>query len=159
MTAPDPYGSHLPILERLVPAGSRAIEFGCGLHSTPFLVQRCSYVMSIEMQSEEWFHKVQDHLIKTIPGVNHSGRLALGPWAFLAIPLPPEPFDVAFVDGHGKSRFGVVNYLMRIGVPLIIAHDTEAKQYHWDRVGQHGYRRRDYTNLTPHTSAWTQIGK
>lgn len=156
--AQDGYGSHLPILDRVTKEGSRIIEFGAGLHSTPFFAKRGSFLFSIEMQDVKWLHKVRSEAFNSQPPPNVQLRAAIGPWAFLGVALPSEPFDLGFVDGHGKSRFGVVNYLMRLGVPIIVAHDTEALRYHWDRVATFGYRRRDYKNLTPHTSVWTKVG-
>ena len=141
-----------------MPEASRIIEFGCGMFSTPFFCERGRYVFSIEMQDPLWLRKVQDHLCE-IEVQQHTGVDAIGPWEFLKVPgiTANGPFDVGFVDGHGKTRWACVNLLMLLNVPLIIAHDTEAQRYGWHRVREHGYRRTDYKDLTPWTTVWEKV--
>jgi hypothetical protein len=152
----NPYATHLPVLEELVPHNCTAVEFGCGLHSTPFLLERCSYVLSIEMQKPEWIDTVHEHLDKNSPSLVHRWRgISLqGPWRFLGAEYPPK-IDFALVDGHKASRCWVVNFLMQLRVPIIVAHDTNARGYGWEHVVvQDGYQHRRYKDLTPHTDAW-----
>ena len=150
----DPYSTHMPILREYVPEGCRALEFGPGVYSTPFLLKRCAHVTSIEMQNELWYQR----LVHEIEAENWDLHLALGPWTFLSVAsLPVQKIDVALVDGHGDSRWGCVNLMMRLKVPVIIAHDTEPqhrRRYQWDRVIPVGYREEHYDHLTPHTTVW-----
>lgn len=164
----DPYSTHLPALREFVPHGTlHVIEFGCGLYSTPLLCERAASVLSIEMQDDKWLKKVREHLIEqgvdTSPHGEWEGIGCLGPWDWLRIDLDARSLDVdlcsvALVDGHGDSRWGVVNYLMRREVPVIIAHDTEARRYGWGKIEDHGrYKRTDFKDVRPWTTVWEKI--
>lgn len=145
----DPYGTHLPVL-RTLPHGLSVVEFGCGHHSTPHFIETQASVISIEMQDPHWFFAVkQDYGHHS----NWKGFAAIGPWRFLEIPLP-DRIDIGFVDGHKASRWGCVNYLMRLRVPIIVAHDTQAPGYAWGGINPEGYVRKDHTELTPWTTVW-----
>lgn len=137
-------------------ANGVAVEFGCGMHSTPLLLEKCTQVMSIEMQDSKWLSTVDKHLIG-------KGRFtpawtavdSVGPWEFLSLYYPRD-IDFAFIDGHKASRWACVNLMMMLGVPTIVAHDTEAPQYGWQKVRAGGYTEKVYQDLTPHTTVWTK---
>ncbi len=150
----DPYATHLPTLERVVTADSHVVEFGCGIHSTPFLVSRAKSVMSIEQMNEEWIAKA-----RAIIGENRKWNpiLALGPWAFMNVILPTI-VDVAFVDGIPSTRWACVCLMMRLRIPVIVAHDTEFRRpYGWNHIHESGYVVTTDKTHTPWTTTWTRI--
>lgn len=146
----DPYATHLPILEALVKSGDHAVEFGCGVHSTPFLLGRCASLMSVEQSSSAWIEKVRE--ITGSP-LHWSPLLALRS-DFMAVDYP-EKIDVAFVDGLPATRWACVLLMMQMRVPVIIAHDTETeKLYGWSRIRKAGYEQQIHRDLTPWTTVW-----
>jgi len=151
----DPYSTHMGFLEQH--AHGMVVEFGCGLHSTPLLLEKANYVMSIEMQDAAWIGVVENSLRGGRAGMHKWQAInAVGPWAFLEL-YYPEKIDVAFIDGHRASRWACVNLMMMLDVPVIIAHDTEAKQYGWGKVRDGGYKMVTHKELTPWTTVWTKI--
>ncbi len=149
------YGTHLPILDKVVPENSCAVEFGMGHYSTPFFLKRCRTLISIEMQSSEWYRKCLDEyrLLAEENGVTWTTEELIGPWQFLKYRFSKSP-DVAFIDGHGKSRWGCVNLMMTLRVPIIVAHDVDGIRYRWDLVNPEGYTQEIFSDKKPWTAVW-----
>lgn len=147
----DGYSTHLPYLKEF--AEGVAVEFGSGKYSTPLLLKQCDYVMSIEMQDGAWLERVRNEFVSEEDKLKWHGVRRLGAWQFLGLEYP-KVIDFGFVDGHGKSRFGCVNFLMRMNCPVILAHDMNGISYRWDLVNPIGYTRFDFKRYTNYTSAW-----
>jgi rubredoxin len=153
----DGYGSHLPVLELLTPEGGRALETGCGLYSTAFFVERCSYVLSYEMQEPAWAERVLKEL-------NNPANLDLivSPGAAHTIMLMEElepNFDIALIDGHGESRPEQAMSAMELA-PIVVCHDTEAGAwgYHWERIkAPAGWERYDVHWTSPECRVYSRI--
>ena len=60
------------------------------------------------------------------------------------------------MDGHRESRPECINFLMSKGCRVIVAHDTEHRNYGWGRVKDVGYRRIDYKERTPWATVWVK---
>lgn len=154
----SPYSTHMPVLATLVQPHQRVVEFGCGEFSTPFFCKNAASVLSIEMQNAEWLHRVWQGIHLDSLDENLRMLTAIGPWKWLEVPFDKfGPFDLALVDGHKKSRWGCINFLMSLNVPVIVAHDTEAPQYDWFRVRTGGYRTEVFDEHTPWTTVWKKI--
>lgn len=148
----NPYSSHLPALRTILARHPVAtvVEFGMGLFSTELFLTHCHRVMSVEMQSEDWYHR----MIKLYQPV-HTWEpvLSLGARGFADLSYPQD-IDLIFVDGHGESRPEVINFAVQRGCGIIVAHDTEARGYGWERVRAPGYDRHNF-GLSPDVSMWT----
>jgi len=129
------------------------VEFGMGLFSTPFFLERCNEVLSVEMQSEKWYNLIYS---------KYGDRTSWHPVKFIhpyhAIDWMQEAkFDLCFVDGHINSRPECINLAC---APIIVAHDTECQAYGWQRVSlPEGYKEIKHTKQTPHTTVWIDEGK
>ncbi len=121
--------SHMPILEFLLDRFEvkTALEFGCGLYSTPLLVKHCDYVESREMNSEEWLAKVKDHFWNSGIDTLHWTALWMeGPtFALDGGPhAPSNKFDLVLCDGHGDTRARQAACMInRAGI--IVVHDSQ----------------------------------
>lgn len=149
----DNYSTHLPLLEKifsLIDKPNIVLEFGMGNFSTEFFIDRSEKIISIEMQSEEWYHNIVE---KFSNKKNWSPYLYLGPNSFIEFDFPSV--DLCFVDGHGETRPECVNHMMNLNCPIIIAHDTETDSYGWYRVNQKNYKRFDYKKFNVWTTVWT----
>jgi hypothetical protein len=110
----------------------RVIEFGMGLYSTPFFLERECAVHSVEMQSEEWYKEVVDRYGDSN---NLTPYLYVGPNKFLnEIGVEAGRYDFAFVDGHLLTRPECINACFEAGIPIVATHDFEDPQYGWERV-------------------------
>ena len=126
--------SHLPVLARLVKHGDRVLEFGCGIASTPFLLSKCSAVVSIEMQSREWFEYVSGLFADNPRSERHYAEGATRALSYIeALARLSRRFDVVLVDGHGDSRPEQVRMATMI-TDVIVCHDTQEPGYRWDKV-------------------------
>ena len=123
--------SHLPILERIfkIKPINTVLEFGMGMGSTPFFLNNAKHLTSIEMQSKEWYDRVVDNYGHYSHFKPH---IALGPYAYADVTLEP-PYDLIFVDGHGDSRWKVINDMFN-HTSLMVIHDTQQPSYGWDKV-------------------------
>ncbi len=145
--------THLPILTELFKMKDvqTVLEYGMGYGSTPFFFDKCKTVVSVEMQNEEWFHKISSSFIKK----GFTPLLSIGPFSYRDLPVDAleERYDLIFVDGHGSSRWDVINDSFG-KTDIIVAHDTQEKGYSWDRVllpeGWEWIDIRDY-------SVWTSV--
>jgi hypothetical protein len=144
----DPYATHLPVLHSYVQPGDRAVEFGMGIYSTPFLLSRCHSVMSVEQSSPEWLGQIQE--LTGSPA--HWTPVLAGGSDFMVVEYPAE-IDVAFIDGSPPTRWACICLMMQLRARTIIAHDTE-KPYDWERIRIAGYSRTIHKELTPWTTVW-----
>ena len=130
------YASHLGILGEVcdVLKPRDAIEFGCGYHSTPYLLDRCEELLSIEL-NREWLYKVEERLTESqrkrwvrmpitnellvwlMPGVMHETGLVL-------------------VDGADyRARKDVAQACMLFQTArVVVCHDSERMEYNYDQV-------------------------
>ena len=124
----------------------KVLEFGCGLYSTSFFINKGCELTSIEMQNEDWQRKVQE----VFPRADI--RLALGPDEWRKLKLD-DRYDLIFVDGHGDSRPECMMWA-KDHTDLIIAHDTEHPYYCWDRADMAGFIKTEYKDNPPWTTVW-----
>ena len=151
----DAYSTHIPVFEKLFATKkfSRILEFGLGFGSTPFLLEHCDHLTSIEMQSKEWYEKVHLELKNNPKWESH---MAIGPYEFQRLGLAEESYDLVFVDGHGDSRPEIINRFFG-KCNTIITHDFETESYRWYLIQQpQEYARYVYTNLNPYTALFTK---
>lgn len=151
----DKYSTHLPVFEKLFghKKYSKVLEFGLGFSSTPFLLKNCDNLTSIEMQSEEWYKKVNRELKDEL---NWRSYLALGPFEFEQIEVINESYDLIFVDGHLSSRPEIINRYFN-KCDTIVTHDFEASIYRWNLIEiPFDYSKFVYTKLNPHTAIFTK---
>jgi hypothetical protein len=127
----DVYSTHIPVLEQTLDYLNpvTVVEFGPGNYSTALFADACQNVLTIEMQSNEWYESIVNR---------YKGRdsvsivKSLSPIDFVYLDYP-ENIDMVFVDGHGSSRPAVINFFADRAA-TIIAHDTEQPTYGWDKV-------------------------
>lgn len=151
------YSTHLPVLQKLFELVKieTVFEFGMGLFSTRFFEEHAKRVISIEMNKESWFDKVN----------------ASGSWNNVTLHYMPGPtdaveylassdekWDLVFVDGHADGRSQGINAAFE-KTGLIVVHDTEtafAKRdpYRWSLVKA----RPDFIWLDVFTTVpWTSV--
>ena len=129
---PYNYSSHLLIFERVFETFEikRALEFGIGKFSTPFLVKNAKMVVSVEQESKEWYETIKkqinssswNHIFQPDPQVVFEKFDALN-----------ENFDLVFSDGAVKTRCLVANLAMERNVPVVVLHDAEKVWfYQWN---------------------------
>jgi hypothetical protein len=153
----DLYSTHLQYLQDIFEIKGRQkyiLEFGPGRFSTNLFIENGERVISIEMQSEQWYNDVVD-LYKD--KVNWCGYKCLGPWNFLDQVAMNETPDLSFVDGHGESRPECINLMMDLRSPIIVAHDTELEDpYNWSRVKtNNGYYKLTFNEHPNWTTLYT----
>jgi len=128
------YGSHLPILNmlfRAYPSIEHVVEFGMGNFSTKyFMCQQCE-LMSVEMQSEEWFAKMSAELMNEAKE-HWTPVLALGATEWKTLKYP-DVVNLCFVDGHAESRADCVQFMFDKAM-IIVCHDFECPVYEWSRI-------------------------
>ena len=149
------YSTHIPVFEKLfeVKKYSKILEFGLGFGSTPFFLQNCDSLTSIEMQSAEWYQKVFEVYKNETKWKSY---MAIGPYAFQDISSLNESYDLVFVDGHGDSRPEIINYFFD-KCDTIVTHDFETPSYRWHLIQQpHNYKRIVYDRLNPFTAIFTK---
>jgi len=123
--------SHIPVLEKLFQLYpiKTVLEFGMGFGSTPFFLNKGVRLISVEMQNKEWYDKVIDRhpASRTFEPI-----LSIGPMAYKTIQLDGW-YDLIFIDGHGDSRWSVINDVFP-HTDLIAVHDTQEDSYGWNKV-------------------------
>lgn len=132
MTAPimmgidSPTGSHLPELTaamQALPPGSRVVEHGAGLYSTPLLAKFDEiWVMCVEPHEgwREWARWIYD-----------DQAVMVDSWK-RAVP-EIATVDLVFIDGPANERGPLLQKALEAHVPTIIVHDTEERE--WDFYG------------------------
>lgn len=149
------YSTHLPLFQKLfnIKKFSKILEFGLGFGSTPFLLQHCDHLTSIEMQSKDWYEKVYEEFKNEKKWNCH---LSLGPFECYNLPVLNEKYDLVFVDGHGDSRPELVNKFFN-KCDVIVAHDYETPSYRWNLINKPvEYSKYIYTELNPYTVIFTK---
>lgn len=95
----DVYATHMTVLCHIVTRLDiqSVFEFGSGLNSTQLFVSHCRRVLSIEMQSREWYDKVRGRFYGR-PNFNCS--FLEGPVSAVEVLRTSNAeFDLVFVDG------------------------------------------------------------
>lgn len=151
----DLYSTHLEYINSVFEfKGSlkNIVEFGMGNYSTELLINNGDNVISIEMQSDEWYDKMVDNFSDK---KNWTSYKLIGPYTFKEINYP-EFVDMSFVDGHGGSRPDCINFMMDMGCPIIFSHDTEEPGYQWYRVKDNtNYKKIEFKKYSNWTTVWT----
>ena len=128
MSRESKYSSHLPVLKLIFDFIDikSVFEYGCGMYSTRFFVDRCDKIVSIEMQNEKWYEKVQKEIV--------SNKLNL--YCLLGdvsgidnFKLTNEKYDLVFVDGINREEC-VRNAFDR--TEIIVIHDIGERR--WNQV-------------------------
>jgi hypothetical protein len=144
--------SHLPVLDKifkLVPV-EFVLEFGMGFGSTPFFLDHGCSLTSVEMQNKEWYDKITQKF--------QSGKfnpiLSLGPYSYRNLTFKSY-YDLIFVDGHGESRWAVINDF-QTKTNLFVVHDTQEKSYQWDKIciSKKVWERKDFKDPS---GVWTSV--
>lgn len=151
----DAYSTHIPVFEKLFATKkfSRILEFGLGFGSTPFLLEHCDHLTSIEMQSKEWYEKVHLELKNNPKWESH---VAIGPFEFQKLGIAEESYDLVFVDGHGDSRPEIINRFFG-KCNTIVTHDFETASYRWHLIKKPSeYEEFVHTALNPYTAIFTK---
>jgi hypothetical protein len=128
----NPYSTHLELINRtfnFIGKQNNVIEFGMGHFSTNTLLTHSVNLTSIEMQSEEWYNKMVKELSHN---KNWTHYKLIDPHEYRVLKF--GNIDFALSDGHGSSRPCVVNDMIKINVPVIVAHDTEDSYYGWHNI-------------------------
>lgn len=125
MEISHPTASHLPALEQAARGvvGGLVVEHGAGLYSTPLFARLGCSVLCVESHKgwREWARWIYEDRAEFAdsPGVVLN-RAAL-----------------VFIDGPADERGPLLSACLDVGVPTIIAHDTDPKT-------------RDYYGYKPH---------
>jgi hypothetical protein len=118
----SPTGSHLPVLEQYVRAAGNGliIEHGAGLYSTVLLARLCRRVLCMEPHKgwAEWARWV------------YEDRVEMADSIAATIARLPEA-AVVFLDGPAKERGVLLTAALNAGVPVIIAHDTNKREFNY----------------------------
>lgn len=148
----DAYSTHTPILQTILNTINinSVFEFGCGLYSTVLFGQKCKSIISVEMQSQEWYEKMKNQISKNV-------SLLYNPGAYDAIEIfrkMQENFDLVFVDGHGDSRWECINAAFSKS-NIIVTHDVETPSYNWHLVNKpNDWYYYEYDRLNPRTGVY-----
>lgn len=124
----SPTGSHLPALTEAVnalPPGALVIEHGAGLYSTPLLAKCAPHVLCVEPHEgwREWARWIYSM---------GAARVEMGDSFKRAVPRLTDA-AVVFIDGPAPERGPLLHKSLEAGVPTIIVHDTEERE--WDFYG------------------------
>jgi hypothetical protein len=146
------FNTHLPVLEWLFSKYeiNNVIEFGMGMGSTPFLLDRCKKLVSIEMQSQEWYENIST---KFYDRKSFTPLFLEGPDKAVELFDGINDIDLVFVDGHKETRWLLTNMAMERS-KIVVTHDTESKLYEYEKISvPDGWHRADIKDLHP----WTTI--
>ncbi|MHC4618642.1 MAG: hypothetical protein ACYTEQ_12920 [Planctomycetota bacterium] len=125
----DNYSSHLFVFEKIFGFFEirNVLEFGMGKYSTPFFVEHCESVTSVEQESQEWYERM-------------TGEINSPNWHHIFQPDPRvlfeefdaanQRFDLVFSDGAAQTRSLAANLAMERNVPWVVLHDTEKVWYY-----------------------------
>lgn len=147
----ESWATHLPVLESILnncPIES-VFEFGSGFGSTPLFIERCKHVHSIEMQNDDWFHRVNEKF-KECSGFTY--EKAIGPRIGIDIfKNTGRNYDLVFVDGHGDTRWDCINKSFD-RTNIIVTHDTNVPSYKWNLIEiPTGWEVYEYKKIIPYT--------
>lgn len=152
----DLYSTHLPILEQIINNFDikTVVETGMGFFSTKLFIDNCDKIISIEMQSDEWFDKIcfEYKDSKNFLPLKMIGTI--GACEYLS--SIKDRYDLIFIDGHGDNRWQQINSSFDIS-DLIVVHDTESEAYRWNLVRlPKEWKWYDIENFHPKTSVITK---
>jgi hypothetical protein len=125
----DNYSSHILVFDKIFQTFKvgNVLEFGPGKYSTPFLVNKCQTVTSVEQDSLQWYDQVKS----LIHSPNWSIFFQQDPQViFREADAEGKKFDLVFSDGSEKTRHLVANMAMQRNVPLVVLHDAEKIWYY-----------------------------
>lgn len=128
------HASHLEILEMIhaVEPISKVLEYGCGRYSTPWFVENCDYVRSVEL-AQKWLDIAAEQIVvkKAIwkPEACSTEYDSL-------LEVCKEKWSVALIDGaRYYDRHAVAQCLISTGaVRTVICHDAERCEYLWNTI-------------------------
>jgi hypothetical protein len=148
------YGSHIPALTFIFEHVEikTAVEYGMGLFSTSFLLDKVKdKVLSIEMQSEDWYERV----INRYQSEKWEHRYTDKVWKFMDYP----DCDLLLVDGSSITRAIGVVYAMERGIETIVLHDTESSWYGYHMIAEYlkkfRYFEHEFIKQAPYTKVFT----
>ncbi len=148
----SPTASHLPILERAVhdSADGLVIEHGAGLYSTPLLARLGRPVLCSEshpgwLEWAAWIYQGKAEIVDS--------------WKDL-IPRLGEA-SVLFVDGAASERGPIIQAALDCGVPFIVAHDTNKREWYHYGYQPHMFKVQGYeishsSEDTHQTTLWVR---
>jgi len=121
----DVYSTHLPILEAIKEwhgEFKNVLEFGMGMYSTPYLVNNCKILKSIETDSKEWFKRIKD-LIKAD---NWEPLVKIGPRSEMDFyqSIKEIYWDLILVDGAAECRSSSAQISQDIS-SVVVCHDSD----------------------------------
>lgn len=154
------YGSHIePLLflfENIII--NKAVEYGMGFFSTPLLLDYVKIsLLSIEMQSKEWYDNVVERYSTYTNKWYHCYSEKVT--SFLGYP----DCDLILIDGSSITRSIGVAYAMQRGIENIVLHDTDSTWYGYHLIDEyrdkHVYIQLDFTENAPHTRIYTKNKK
>lgn len=157
------YGSHIKVLEfifRYIDEPKLAVELGMGMFSTPFLLDHCKVLVSIEQQEVEWYNRMLLNFKQNTDGGKwHCVFDIKFNYPFYLVDNNKQKYDLAFVDGAAYFRAASVVEFMRIGTPVIILHDSNLSWYGFGTLDQpakdFGYMDHAFSWDHPHTRLFT----
>jgi hypothetical protein len=150
------YGSHLPVLIKLVSMTSGPIvEFGGGVNSTIFLHWACHNTgrKLLTLESEWEYHKQFRSLRCEYHSLEHvrkwTDELARGKWSIVLIDHHPKEKGVnaSALRAHDANRFTDAEY--------VVMHDSD--HYDYSSVYPHFKYRYEYKKSSPHTVVLSNI--
>jgi len=104
---------------------------GMGFYSTPFLIDHCYGVLSIEQQDKDWFRKVYD-----VYYLQRNWQPIFNTNPFYISDINIDIYKFALIDGVGAARACSVLYLMQKKMDTILAHDSENGWYGYATLDQ-----------------------
>jgi hypothetical protein len=144
----DSYSSHLHVFEKLIGDFKiyDVLEFGMGMHSTPFLAKHCGRVVSVEQESQERY----DQTVAMVKSPNWEPFFECNPaTVFEYFERQNRRFDMVFSDGVPQTRSMIANLAMRKNIPFVVLHDAEMVwHYRWHLLDiPNNYYRFNFKNL------------
>jgi hypothetical protein len=133
----SPTGSHLATLEEEIaklPPDALVIEHGAGLYSTPLLSRSPIKVMCAEphvgwSEWAKWMYRDQANVVTS--------------WKRVVPVL--ETASLVFIDGPASERGPLLSLCLERGVPVVIVHDTEEREWSYYGLREHLFSFRGYT--------------
>jgi predicted O-methyltransferase YrrM len=150
----DLYSTHIEFIKEIFKLKgilNKVVEFGTGNYSTQTLIENSNEVISIEMQSKEWYEEMKNKFEKA---QNWKIIESIGPYTYENLDLYDNT-DFCFVDGHGDSRPECINMMISKKCPIIMSHDTEEEGYGWKRVISDDYYSITFKKYKNWTTLWT----
>lgn len=109
------------------------MEHGAG-HSTPWLAERCDYLLSFESDSK-WYGRV-GNILRAEQLLNHTDLIFAPLMSEMGVKMPksaPREYDLILVDGRGRVRFwDKARKFLKPG-GMVVWDDAERTKY-WPRT-------------------------